>query len=279
VIVRAPASTANLGPGFDALGMAVDLPFDVWTPDASDARPPEGFLAAEPAHPATIAHRDAGGAEELWWRSPIPPGRGLGFSGAAAVAGAFAACGDVDHAFRVAAAVEGHPDNAAPSSYGGFCVSAGGRTIRLDQPASVELVVWWPASTTSTRRARAALPDSVTFADATFNVGRVALLVAAVAAGDLEAWDAATRDRLHQDVRLELSPASAAVLDACRAAGAAGAWLSGSGPTVAALCRAGEAAVVTDAMRAAEPTPGTCRTLQLCSQGVRHVNPDQIGRI
>jgi homoserine kinase len=225
-----------------------------------------------------VAHREAGGASELWWRSPIPPGRGLGFSGAAAVAGAFAACGDGDQAFDVAASVEGHPDNAAPSAYGGFCVSAGGPTIRHVPPDAVELVVWWPSSTTSTRRARAALPEQVPLADAAFNLGRAALLVAAVATGRLDAWDEATRDRLHQDVRLELAPASRSILEQCRGAGALGAWLSGSGPTVAALCRSGEAAAVREAVHeaitasgGADQDAGTWRTLAPCGAGVRRI--------
>lgn len=275
MIVRAPASTANLGPGFDALGLAVDLPFDVWTPEGDEEQPPSGFHLAEENHPTAVAHRAAGGAGDLWWRSPIPPGRGLGYSGAAAVAGAFAATGDVDGAYRVGAEVEGHPDNAAPSAFGGFCVTTGETTIRLDPPAGVELVVWWPSTTTSTKRARAALPSEVLFDDAAHNVARAALLVAAVATGRLDAWHDATRDRLHQDRRLEEAPESAEVLDRFRSAGALGAWLSGSGPTVAALCEAGATAQVLAGLEGS----GTSRTLSLAAEGVRRVNPDQMGRI
>ena len=89
--VSAPASSANLGPGFDCLGLALDLPFELLDGDELDAHgaPPDGFLAAEPTHPAAAAFVVAGGSADtgLWWRSPIPPGRGLGFSGAARVAG------------------------------------------------------------------------------------------------------------------------------------------------------------------------------------------------
>ncbi len=283
MIVRAPASTANLGPGFDVLGLAVDLPFDVWTPEGSDGSAPPGFHLAEPNHPAAVAHQTAGGAGELWWRSPIPPGRGLGYSGAAAVAGAFAASGDRDVTFEVAAEVEGHPDNAAPSAYGGFCVTTGETTIRLDPPDGVELVVWWPSSTTSTRRARAALPAEVPFDDAAFNVGRAALLVAAVASGRLDAWADATRDRLHQDRRLEQATESAEVLDRFRSAGALGAWLSGSGPTVAALCDGDSAARILAELEGSGTSTGTStgtsRTLSLAAEGVRALNPDQLGRI
>lgn len=274
MIISAPASTANLGAGFDVLGMALDLPFEVWLADDDGEVAPEGFLLAEPTHPVALAYRDAGGVGDLWWRSPIPPGRGLGFSGAATVAGAFAACEDVDEAVAVATLIEGHPDNAAPSGYGGFCVSAAGATVRLDPPDGVELVVWWPTSSTSTRKARAALPATVPFGDAVENVGRSSLLVAAVAAGRLDLWDEATRDRLHQDVRLSLAPGSAAVIERCRAAGSLAVWLSGSGPTVAALCRRG----TTDPVVAAIGAEGSCRVVTPARRGVSITKSDQSGQ-
>ena len=131
MIVSAPASSANLGPGFDCLGLAVDLPFEL-----ADEHPAgERWLAAEPTHPAAVAFVAAGGdpARRLWWRSPIPPGRGLGFSGAARVAGAYLAGrrDELDHdAARDAPSVsrpglEGHADNAVASALGGFTVAAG----------------------------------------------------------------------------------------------------------------------------------------------------------
>jgi len=264
VHVIAPASSANVGAGFDALGLALDLPFEV----VVDAPGPDGFLLAEPTHPAAAAHREAGGTGDLWWRSRIPPGRGLGFSGAAAVAGAFAACGEVDRAFDAAAAVEGHPDNAAPSAYGGFCVAAGGMVIRLDMPSGLEVVAWWPETTTSTKRSRSSLPERVLFTDAVFNVGRAALFVAAVASGRLDALATGVEDRLHQDSRFAQVPASRDCAEMMRSAGALAVWLSGSGPTVVALVDEGTAEQV---LRETSGAGGNARRLVVAQHGVRRV--------
>ncbi|HMT26394.1 MAG TPA: hypothetical protein PKD07_18845, partial [Microthrixaceae bacterium] len=237
MLVRAPASSANLGSGFDVLGLALDVPF--WIAD----EPLADLLAMDDRHPAWEAHRQAGGDGDLWWRSPIPPGRGMGFSGAARVAGAMLALVGAgedertarDGAFEVASTLEGHPDNAAASAYGGVVAAAGGRVVPVHDAFDAVIVLWWPDSSTSTRKARAVLPAAVPFGDAVFNVGRVALLVAAFAAGDRDAMAVAVQDRLHQDARLALSPGSGEALDAMRAAGPIAAWLGGSGPTVAAL--------------------------------------------
>jgi len=264
VHVTAPASSANMGPGFDALGLAVDLSFEAVAGD----RPSERFHLAEPAHPAALGFAAAGGTGPLWWRSRIPPGRGLGFSGAAAVAGAFAAGVSVEDSCRLATQIEGHPDNAAPSAYGGFCVAAGGHVVRMDVPPGLDVLVWWPSSTTSTKRARSALPETVSFADAVHNVGRSALLVAAMAAGDIEALADAVDDRLHTSVRLALSPRSGAVLDHLRSTGVVAAWLSGSGPTVAAFVRRDSGASVLGGL---EAFGGTALVLEVARAGVRSI--------
>jgi homoserine kinase len=243
MLVAAPASSANLGPGFDCLGLALGgLPFQL-----TDA-PPAGdrWHDVGPTHPAHRAFVDAGGepTAPLWWRSPIPPGRGLGFSGAARVAGAYLAArlGGSDHAGaqQVAAAragaLEGHPDNAAASAFGGLTVSAGGRTVRLDPPEGVEVLVWSPRTATSTDASRRTLPRTVELSDAVFAASRAALWVAAVATGELGLLRTASEDRLHQAHRLAGRPDSAAALAAMRDHPAVlAAWLSGSGPTVAAL--------------------------------------------
>jgi homoserine kinase len=218
----------------------------------------------------------AGGSGPVWWRSPIPSGRGLGFSGAARVAGAFAgftAAGlDADaaraSAFDLAAELEGHADNAAASTYGGLTVTAAGRVIRLPAPGNLDVVVWYPDSSVATDRARAALADVVPMADAVFNIGRVALLVAAFAAGDTSTLATATEDRLHQDQRLALSPQSAAALAAVRASQPVAAWLSGSGPTVAALVHRPESDRVFEALDALDQD-GTTRLLNIDTRGVR----------
>jgi homoserine kinase len=313
VRVVAPASTANLGPGFDVLGLALDLPFELVVGRADPASPDEGsdegadapdaeagerghrsrpLLRCEPTHPAAVAYRRAGGRaddDELWWRSPIPPGRGLGFSGAARVAGAMAGCleSGMHHAaaragaFGIAAKLEHHPDNAAASAYGGFTVTAGGEVVRLTVPADLRVVAWWPATEVSTNEARSDLPNAVPLADAVFNIGRTALLVAALASGDLRSLPIATEDRLHQRQRLEASPSSRAMFDRLEAARPVAVWLSGSGPTVAALVEAGRAervAAEVEASAAAavgsgagEAGPGgTTRILDVDVQGVRH---------
>lgn len=269
--VSVPASSANLGPGFDALGMALDLPFVLSTVADDD------LLAVGPGHPALVAFERAGGSGDLWWRSPIPPGRGLGFSGSARVAGAL--LGRLhqgrpesparSEALGLACALEHHPDNAAASMLGGITVAAGGRAIRVATPLDLKVVVWWPATETSTNRARAALPSTVPFDDAVFNVGRSSLLVAALAAGDLGALATAMEDRLHQTARLALSPSSASALDVLRDTGVVAAWLSGSGPTVAAFVEPANAKRVAARL----PVDGTTRVLDIDSHGARILTP------
>ncbi|MFM7064192.1 MAG: homoserine kinase [Actinomycetes bacterium] len=272
--VVAPASSANLGPGFDALGLALDLPFEL----VVDGAAPEGFLAVEPTHPTAVAFVEAGGADDapLWWRSPIPPGRGLGFSGAARVAGAVAAGETPREAFRTAARLERHPDNAAASAFGGFVVAAADEVVTLPVPHGLALAVWWPSTSTSTDASRRRLPQEVPFDDAVFSAARAALWVAAVASGDLSVLRTATEDRLHQPTRVRRGTGSAEVLAAWRDdPRALGAWLSGSGPTVAAL-----AGTTADAEALAELAPqvgrgsaeadaGRARTLEVASSGVR----------
>lgn len=265
--VSVPASSANLGPGFDALGMALDVPFVL-----SDERDDQ-LLAVEATHPAAVAFAAAGGEGPLWWRSPIPPGRGLGFSGAARVAGALLGCvrsglSEAEARVRgleIASELEHHPDNAAASMLGGITVAAGGSALRVPTSLDVRVVVWWPATETSTNKARAALPATVAFEDAVFNIGRTALLVAALSCGDLGALAAATEDRLHQDLRIALSPESGAVLELLRSAGVIAAWLSGSGPTVASLVIPDQA----ERVAALLPSAGTARVLDIDQRGAR----------
>lgn len=302
MIVAAPASSANLGPGFDCLGLAVDLPFhlsdspsDELTDPASSGR---GWLAAEPSHPAAAAFVAAGGDPSiaLWWRSPIPPGRGLGFSGAARVAGAYLAGrrDELDHdaardgALRVATQLEGHADNAVASALGGFTVAAGDASVSLAAPAGLELLVWWPQRSTSTDASRRVLPAEVPLADAAFSIARAALWVAAVATGDAALLREACQDRVHQPGRLGARPDVTTALERLLAEPAvAAAWLSGSGPTVAALVDGAEVAGL-EAALAAEAADGSglpegrVRRLSVARTGVGLVapddNPDLVGR-
>lgn len=283
MIVSAPASSANLGPGFDCLALALDLPFRlaVGLRGGAGVGSSARWHRAEPSHPATVAFVEAGGPPdvELRWHSPIPPGRGLGFSGAARVAGAFAAARldglDRDEAregaLRVATALEGHADNAAASAFGRFVVAAGERVVRIDVPSDLAVVAWSPDSSTSTDASRKRLPDQVDLADAAFSVARAALWVAALATGDLAALREATEDRLHQDLRLSARPDSAEAREAMLSQPAVlGAWLSGSGPTVAALVPAASAAEVAAGL----PGGATVRTLGVDGAGVVEVADD-----
>ena len=218
---------------------------------------------------------------DLWWRSAIPPGRGLGFSGAARVAGAVAGLLGVasgphvitevlrHRAFEVAAELEDHPDNAAASAFGGFVVAAGGHVIRVPSPLEVRFVVWSPDQETSTAKSRSTLPDMVLFDDAVFNVGRASLLVAAIVAGDEASLRSATEDRLHQDRRLERVPQSRAAFDAMSAAGALAVWLSGSGPTIAGAVRPDDVDSVVSRLGATVPGEGRTQVLEVAPAGVR----------
>ncbi len=267
--VTVPGSSANLGPGFDALGLAVALPFVFAVNDDDD-----DLLTCEATHPAAVAYAAAGGTStRLAWRSPIPPGRGLGFSGAARVAGALAGVLETDadsaavrqRALTIASRLEQHPDNAAASLLGGLVVAAAGHAIRVPMALDVRLVVWWPESETSTRSARAALPERVPFVDAVHNVGRTALLIAALVTGTIDVLADATDDRLHTASRLARSPASAAALARLADTDVLATWLSGSGPTVAALVLPDRAERVAESLSG----EGNVRVLDIDLHGAR----------
>jgi homoserine kinase len=277
-VVRVPASTANLGAGFDAIGMALSIVAQFGL--VGDDEPVARAVAADDHHPATIAFRTAGGSGAIWVRSPIPMGRGLGYSGAMRVGGAALAVAqrsaandaDADAAihserariFAVAADLEGHADNVAASVYGGIVTTDGVRAIALPTPLAPDVVVWIPPVTTSTDASRTRLPEKVEFADAVFNVGRVATLVAALAGGDVGALREATADRIHQPHRLADSPGSAAALEAGLGAGAWCGWLSGSGPTVAFLVDRDGGAALAEQL----PDDGETKVVGIDRQGV-----------
>ena len=274
-VVRVPASSANLGPGFDALGMALGLHAELGFVDSGT---PDGAHEADEHHPATVAFRRAGGVGRLWVRSSIPIGRGMGYSGAVRVGGLVAAHlqhhGPAEdelitarpHWLSIASELEGHADNAAASIFGGVVAAAAGRAVRIPMPFDPTAVLWAPASTTSTEASRATLPTTLPFADAVFNVGRTALLVAALAAGDVAALRAATEDRMHQSLRFHAAAPSRVALEAALAAGAWCGWLSGSGPTIATLCRDDTVDAVVAAM-AALPEPASTKVLRVDHAG------------
>jgi len=233
--------------------------------------PPDGAHAADEHHPATVAFRRRDGEGALWVRSPIPVGRGMGFSGAVRVGGLVAAHaqrhGDSpelldlarEELLAVAAELEGHADNVAASLYGGIVATAGGRAVRIRLSFDPAIVLWVPTFSTSTDESRGRLPAAVPLADVVFNIGHTALLVAALAAGDVAALRTATQDRLHQQQRIAAAEPSGAALAAALAAGAWAAWLSGSGPAVAVMCAVDEA----EDLAAALPADGHTKILRI----------------
>jgi homoserine kinase len=237
-VVRVPASSANLGPGFDVLAAALAIhlelevvetgAFAVIT-DLAFPRDRENLVvrAFERLHPA----------DEFEFRisSHIPLCGGLGSSAAAIVAGLLAA----DHLFELdadvlalASGLEGHPDNVAAALEGGFVVCDGGSVHRFEPPMGLEAVLVLPHEAVATSEARAALPSSVPLADAVFNVAHASLLMLGLCTTDWELIAAGLRDRLHQPARAHLYPRSAALIERAAALGALGATISGAGPSV-----------------------------------------------
>jgi homoserine kinase len=275
--VRVPASSANLGPGFDVLGLALDLVADIGS--CAIGPTPVGARVLEAGHPAVVAHEAAGGSGVLWAFERIPAGRGLGFSGAMHIGGALLACaerrdGDPSvveefgaEVFSIAARLEGHSDNAAASLRGGVVAVAGAEIIDIPCVLEPVIVVWVPDSVTRTSTARAVLDTRVDREDAVFNIARTAVLVSALQTGRTELLALGAEDRLHQEARLALHPESAAVIEEALAAGAWSAWLSGSGPTVAAMC----AREVAESVRSAVGATGSTRSLGIDRRGARVV--------
>ncbi len=254
VTVRVPATSANLGPGFDCLGLALALTTDVTiSPEPIDNAAPHPMVVAA----AKAAYRAAGRPEpgELFvaWDGSIstggagdvPVGRGLGASAAlrvAGLAGANALMDDpltLDDLLALGADLEGHADNVAPALFGGLQVAVrdADRWLRLavPLPAGLRVVLFVPDFSMPTQESRRKLPQKLSREDAVFNVGRAALLVGALAQGRWELLDAATQDRLHQPARAKIFPALYDIFAAARDAGAHAAYLSGAGSTVAAL--------------------------------------------
>jgi homoserine kinase len=266
VRVRVPATSANLGPGFDALGLALAR-YDDLVVRISD----EGLyvdVAGEGAdklprtgrHLVVLALRagfDAFGGQprglEVVCANRIPHSRGLGSSAAAIVGGLVAARAlavggadamDDEALLALAAQLEGHPDNVAACLLGGLTVAwsddAGrAHAVRLEPSPRLRPVVFVPAATSSTARVRKLLPDTVPHADAAGNAGRVALLVHALTAdAGADELLAATEDRLHQRYRAPAMPRTAALVEQLRAGGVP-AVVSGAGPAVLAFAVAG----------------------------------------
>jgi homoserine kinase len=246
-LVRVPASSANLGPGYDAMAAAMAMHLELEVEESGEFSFDPGGLDVPTGRENLIvrAFESLRPADGIAFRlhSEIPLARGLGSSSAAIVAGLYAA----DHLYELALTkeemlarateIEGHPDNVAAAIYGGFVVCADGEeegptAARFDPPEGLEGIVVIPPEEVSTERAREAIPAEVPLADAVANVSAAAMLVLGLRSADLDLLARGLRDSIHQDRRRELYPRSMEIVDSARDLGALGATISGAGPTV-----------------------------------------------
>ena len=293
--VRVPATSANLGPGFDCLGVALGMYHELRVEEGEGAGGEievfgegEGVVARDESNHvyrgmARVFERRGYKAGRLLVRSnnEIPLARGLGSSAAAYAAGVamgtLVSGGEVDRGevIELGVEAEGHPDNIVPAILGGFTVTGVGAEgmgyVRLELPAELKAVVAVPNFELSTEAAREVLPGEVSFAQAVANQGRVGLLVAALAARRLDLLRTAMEDCLHQPYRTDLVPGMDAVVRAALDAGAWGAALSGAGPTMLAFV-GDEVEGVGDAMVGAwakEGVEAECRILEIDRAGLQ----------
>jgi homoserine kinase len=266
-LVRVPASSANLGPGFDVLAAAVSLHLEVEVVETGRfAVETELAVPRDRSNLVVRAFERLAPPDDFEFRisSSIPLSGGLGSSAAAVVAGLLAA----DHLFEldadpfaVAAELEGHPDNVAAALEGGFVVYSSGRVHRFEPPMGLEAVLVVPREAVETEAARATLPGQVPLTDAVFNIGHAAMLMLGLAGGDFELIAAGLADRLHQPYRASLYPRSAELLECAASFGALGATISGAGPTVLVWCQFEQTGRVVEALtREAAGWAGVIRT-------------------
>lgn len=254
-LVRVPASSANLGPGFDVLAAALSLHLEVEVLETGHfAVETDLAIATDRRNLVVRAFERLHPADRFTFRiaSGIPLSGGLGSSAAAIVAGLMAA----DHLFELdadvfalACEIEGHPDNVAAAVHGGFVVCDGDEVVRFDAPTGLEGVLVIPHQPVRTAEARAALPAQVPMADAVHNVAHTALLTLGLARGDWELVARGLDDRLHQPHRGHLYPRSAALVRDAAALGALGATISGAGPTVLVWTHFEQTALVAERLR------------------------------
>jgi len=285
VTVEVPATSANLGPGFDCLGLALGMTnrievepldeprFEVEVDGAgTDWLPKNGRNLVAVSMKRLFARVDgAPRGARIRQQNDIPLCSGLGSSAAARVAGILAAnrlCGDLldtPALADLATELEGHPDNVMPALVGGLVVAVVKdgqvRWVRFDPPPGLHAVVGMPQQALATADSRRALPRSYSREDVVFNVSRAGLLVASLLSGRFDALADAMDDRIHQPYRLPLIPGADAVLEAARAAGA-GAAISGAGPSIIALCHQ-QPEQVREAMREAWAKHGVTADVRL----------------
>lgn len=272
ITVRVPATSANLGAGFDCLGLALEL-FASITVTFGDAEQPPAEDVGEKMVLSAVRQtylrlgKPAPGGVRARYQVAIPLGRGLGASAVARVAGVIAVnefergAMDEGTVLDIASELEGHGDNACPALFGGMqvCVQgADGHYLRAPAryPADAQIAVLIPDHSMPTKEARKALPETYSRADAVHNTGRAALFVAAMAAGRMDLLAEATDDRIHQRQRVPLFPPLFDVFAAAQGAGAHAAWLSGAGSSVAAICPGDRVREVAAAMLACSQAAG-----------------------
>jgi homoserine kinase len=254
-LVRVPASSANLGPGFDSFAAALALHTEVEVVETGSFAVVSDLAIAHDRRNLVVRgfERLAPPDDfEFRIRSEIPLSGGLGTSAAAYLAGLMAA----DHLFELdadllalATELEGHPDNVAAALYGGFVICADGTATRLEAPTGLEAIIVVPHKAVRTKEARAALPAEVPMADAVHNLSHAALLVLGLARGELDLIGRGLSDRLHQPHRAHLFPRSADLLRRAPELGALGATISGAGPTVLVWCHFEQTGTVLEALR------------------------------
>ena len=253
--VRVPASSANLGPGFDCMAAALALHLELEVEETGEfAVETDLPVPRERENLCVRAFERLRPADGFTFgiRSQIPLAGGLGSSAAAIVAGLLAA----DHLFELdadllglATELEGHPDNVAAALRGGFVVCADGEAVRFEAPTGLEALVVVPEQAVRTHAARAALPAEVPLRDAVFNIAHTALLTLGLSNGD---WDLVARglhDRLHEPYRASLFPRSYELALGAHGLGALGATISGAGPTVLVWCFYEQTGAVVEALR------------------------------
>jgi homoserine kinase len=261
-VVRVPASSANLGPGYDALAAALSLSLELEVEETGDELSVQCDVEGVPCDRSNLcvrAFEKLHPADGLAFRitSQIPVSGGLGSSAAAIVAGLVAA----DHMFELdaplfdlAEEIEGHPDNVAAALLGGFVIcTADGPPVRFEPVPGLEGVLATPPTPVATSAAREALPPELPIGDAVFNASHAALLVLGLARGDLDLIGRGLADAIHQPRRSHLYPRSMELLEQARDLGAIGASISGAGPTVLFWCQWQQTGPLHEALRTAAP--------------------------